>query len=301
MSEMTSKSRQLADDRVTKITCAPRPAQERPANRRIRIIRPTSIRKVIRVTAIPMTIAALGLGAYWMHRTSALETLQVIAERQYRHVMLSSGLTVQDVIVSGRRHARHAEILDALNAARGELILDVSPETARQRIEVLGWVRSATVRRQFPGTIQVNIVERRPFALWQRSGQVSLIDREGQVIGSEDLAEFSTLPVIVGKDAPQHVGALVAVLSRQPMLLAHLDAATRVSGRRWDIRLSSGLEIRLPQHGVAEAWDLLATLVTDHRLLERDVIAIDLRVKDRLAIRLGPASAATHLGEGHNT
>jgi len=74
-----------------------------------------------------------------------------------------------------------------------------------------------------------------------------------------------------------------------------------VSDRRWDIRLSNGLEIKLPEQGVAAAWDLLATLVMEHQLLERDVIAIDLRVTDRLAIRLGSASAATHRGEGQST
>ena len=52
---------------------------------------------------------------------------------------------------------------------------------------------------------------------------------------------------------------------------------------------------------VAEAWDLLAALATKHRLLERDVIAVDLRVKDRLAVRLGSASAVKRRGEGRST
>ena len=259
------------------------------------------MRKVGRIVLLPLVLAAIAFGSYWMPRSNTLEDLIANVERLSRTLMLSSGLTLDEIIVTGRRNTRHADITMALGASPGDLLFDVIPRSARERIEALGWVRSATVRRQFPDTVLVNIVERRPFALWQRDGRVSLIDREGQVISSNDLSGFGRLPVIVGEDAPQHVGALVSILARKPTLLAQLDAATRVSGRRWDIRLRSGMDIRLPQHGVADAWDLLASLIADHKLLERDVIAVDLRVKDRLAVRLGPASAATRRGEGRNT
>lgn len=301
MPEMTSTRSDMALQGAAKISCAPRLPSGRPSNRRGRGFRAPAMWKLARIVLLPLVLAAIASGSYWMLRSYTLEDLIANVERVSRNLMQSSGLTVSEIIVTGRRNTQQSDIAMALAASSGDLLFDVTPQSARERIEALGWIRSATVRRQFPDTVLVNIVERRPFALWQRDGRVTLIDREGQVISSKDLAGFGGLPVIVGEDAPQHVGALVSVLARKPTLLAKLDAATRVSGRRWDIRLRSGMDIRLPQHGVAEAWDLLASLITDHRLLERDVIAIDLRVKDRLAIRLGPASAATRRGEGRNT
>ena len=298
---MTPTQSDSAPQRAPKISCAPRLPSGRASNRRGRLFRTMSIRKVGRIVLLPLVLAAIAFGSYWMLRSNTLEDLIANVERLSRTLMLSSGLTLDKIIITGRRNTQHADITMALGASPGDPLFDVIPRPARERIEALGWVRSATVRRQFPDTVLVNIVERRPFALWQRDGRVSLIDREGQVISSNDLSGFGRLPVIVGEDAPQHVGALVSILARKPTLLAQLDAATRVSGRRWDIRLRSGMDIRLPQHGVADAWDLLASLIADHKILERDIIAIDLRVKDRLAIRLGPASAATRRGEGRNT
>ena len=67
------------------------------------------------------------------------------------------------------------------------------------------------------------------------------------------------------------------------------------------MRLRGGLTVRLPEEDLAGAWDLLAMLAADHRLLERDVIAVDLRMKDRFAVTLGPAGAVTHRGEGRST
>ena len=298
---MSSISRQSRYEQVTKISCTSRLVRPQMGNRHIRLIRSTSLRKALRISTVFLIIAALAMGIYWIHWTNKKESFLTAMGEKSRNLMLSSGLALKDVIVTGHRHSDHNEILNALDAAQGDLVFDVYPELSRQRIEDLGWIRSATVRRQLPGTILIRVVERRPFALWQRDGKVSLIDREGQVISSKVLAEFNALPVIVGEDAPQHIGALVSVLSRHPMLLAELDAATRVSGRRWDITLISGLEIKLPGQGLAEACDLLAKLVIEHQLFKRDVIAIDLRVKDRLVIRLRSGNTAAHQIEGRST
>ncbi len=50
---------------------------------------------------------------------------------------------------------------------RGDSMLGFSLEAARQRIEALSWVEHAAVERRLPGTLVVNLVERRPFAIWQ--------------------------------------------------------------------------------------------------------------------------------------
>jgi len=70
----------------------------------------------------------------------------------------------------------------ALDAARGTPILAVKPSRAKEQLESLPWVRSATIERRLPGTLFVRLVERRPLAVWQHGGTQELIDREGTVI-----------------------------------------------------------------------------------------------------------------------
>ena len=81
-------------------------------------------------------------------------------------------------------------------------MLGFSLEGARQRIATLSWVESAAVERRLPGTLVVNLVERRPFAIWQNQGKFVLIDRDGQVVANEDVAAFGDLPLVVGAGAP---------------------------------------------------------------------------------------------------
>jgi cell division protein FtsQ len=47
-------------------------------------------------------------------------------------------------------------------------LIDV--EATRQRLLKFGWVRDARVSRRFPDTLVVDIVERRPAAIWQHNG-----------------------------------------------------------------------------------------------------------------------------------
>ncbi len=64
-----------------------------------------------------------------------------------------------------------------------------------------------------------------------------------------------------------------------------MRALVRVSARRWNLQFKNGVIARLPEKNAARAMVTLDRLVQRDRLLDRDVVAIDLRFKDRLVIR----------------
>ena len=62
----------------------------------------------------------------------------------------------------------------------------------------------------------------------------------------------------------------------------------RVAERRWDLRLENGITIRLPEIGEDAAIAEVLRLDREDGLLSRDIAAVDLRLEDRLVIRLTP-------------
>ena len=201
-----------------------------------------------------------------------------------------AGFAVQDVLVEGRNRTDGEQILSVLSVARGSAILAVNPEEARQRLEALPWVRSAAVERRLPNLLYVRLVEREPLALWQMEGRLSVIDQGGTVIPSATAKRFPGLPLVVGPDAPQSAAALLAMLNSAPALKSRVTAAVRVSGRRWNLRLEGGIEVRLPEDGAERAWAQLVVLEKEQNLLSRDVIAIDLRMPGRPVVRVTPGA-----------
>ena len=153
-------------------------------------------------------------------------------------------------------------------------------------------MREATVERRFPKAIFVRLIERAPLALWQRKGEFEVVDSAGVVIDGARADGFAGLPVIVGDDAPRHAASLLAVMASEPALSTRVKAAVRVGGRRWNVRLDNGIDVQLPEEGVAAAWHRLAEFDRRHRLLARDIVAVDLRLPDRLVVRRAPAASA---------
>jgi len=206
------------------------------------------------------------------------------------------GLVVTDIQVEGRETTDVTTVMAALSAARGAPILAISPARAKEQLEALPWVRSATIERRLPGTLFVKLVERHPLALWQHDRVQQLIDRDGTVIPVDDLSRFAHLPIVVGDDAAPNAPKLIDMLASERELAARVTAAVRVGSRRWNLRIDDAIDVMLPEENAESAWNRLAELERTSLLLKRDVQTVDLRLPDRLVLRVNappaPSSAA---------
>jgi cell division protein FtsQ len=237
-----------------------------------------------------LVIAVVGVyGGIIASRTPVGQAFLAQAADGFVGLTAAVGLVVTDIEVEGRETTDGATVMSALSAARGTPILSVSPTRAKEQLEKLPWVRSATIERRLPGTLFVRLVERRPLAVWQHGGIQQLIDREGTVIPVEDLSRFAHLPTVVGDDAATNAAALIDTLASEPELAARVTAAVRVGGRRWNLRVDDVIDVFLPEESAAAAWSRLAELERANALLKRDVQTVDLRLPDRLVLRVNGA------------
>ena len=198
------------------------------------------------------------------------------------------GLVVADIKVEGRETTDRDTILAALGARPGSPILAMSPSRAKEQLETLPWVRSAVVERRLPDTLYVRLVERKPLALWQHGGKLELIDREGAVIPVNRLDRFAKLPLVVGPTAASHAAELLDMLASEPDLSSRVTAAIRVGDRRWNLRIDNAIDVLLPADAPAYAWAQLARLERSSAILKRDVQTVDVRLPDRLVVRVNP-------------
>lgn len=243
---------------------------------------PRGLRRAMAAGALLLVLA--GAGA-WLVRSGTAGIL----EQRLLNASAGLGLAVANVEVEGRQRASREVILSALEVERGMPILAFDPAEAKRRLERVPWVRSASIERRLPDTIRIRIAEREPLALWQRQGKLVLVDRDGVVVTSEQIERFGNLVVLVGSDAPKAGAALLDMLAGEADLASRVAAAVRVGGRRWNLRLDSGIDIALPEEDASSAWHRLAELERSEGILERDIQMVDLRLPDRLVVRATPA------------
>jgi cell division protein FtsQ len=153
------------------------------------------------------------------------------------------------------------------------------------------WIAEATVRKLYPDRLLIVVTEREPFALWQRGGHISVISNDGTVIAPLHDPAFASLPLIVGQGAGVRAREFLALLGRHPEILDAVSASILVAERRWNLRLKSGVDVKLPEADVEQALARLARLDHDRQLLSRDISIVDLRLSDRVTVRLSEAAA----------
>jgi cell division protein FtsQ len=235
-----------------------------------------------------IAVIAMPAGILLMRQTPGGKSVLNRASSRLLQATATLGLRVADIRVEGRATTDRETILAALDARPGAPLLGVDPVRAKQQLERLPWVRSAIIERRLPDTIDVHLVERQPMALWQHGGKLDLIDRTGAVIPVPRLDPFAKLPMVVGEDAAGYAAGLLAMLATEPDLASRVTAAIHVGGRRWNLRLDNAIDVLLPAEDAAAAWTDLARMQRNSAILQRDVRAIDMRLPDRLVVRIVP-------------
>lgn len=167
----------------------------------------------------------LGSGTWWLAQVDTLPIERVQVEGEFRYLGREDLYAVLGDLASGG-------------------FFNVNVRAVKEAAETLPWVDKASVRRQWPDTLRIDITEQQPLAYW---GQTQMVNVRGEVFEPVAMALSVSLPRFSG---PLAISRLVA--ARYQLLSAELDAAglgiaeLHLSGRRaWEVRLDNGLKLVL--------------------------------------------------------
>ena len=201
------------------------------------------------------------------------------------------GLSLDQVTISGISQIGENEVLAAagLDVKVSLAFLDVND--LRERLERVPMIKSATVRKLYPNELVITLTEREAHAIWQNNGELFVIASDGTVIGLMQDERYVDLPFVVGEGANARSKDYLALLEAAGPLKQRIRAGTLVAGRRWTLKMDNGMDVRLPESGAADALARLVKLEHEQKILEKDVLAIDLRMADRVVVRLTEEAA----------
>jgi len=195
------------------------------------------------------------------------------------------GLKLERVHIEGESPEAQAAIQRAIQLNADQPMTSIDLDAVRERVETVGWVKSARVVRLLPNTLIVHVTEFDRLAVWQSGGRNVVIDSHGQVIEGADAGRYPALPLVVGKGAEQAAAEILPLIAQRPRLQSRVEALVRVDERRWDLRLKDGSLIQLPATDQDAALIQLDALDQRERLLELGFARIDLRTPQEVAVR----------------
>ena len=242
---------------------------------------------MLRLRRFGIVLCAVGLtaaGGYYVWKNGVIEKTANWASAKTLSVTASAGFKVNDIFVTGRERIPAADLIAHLDIRQNAPIFSVDIAQAQQSLSEIPWIQSVSVTRRLPGTIYIDIKERAPAALWQYQKKLSVIDRTGRVLTSKDLQNYKDLPLVVGESAPESVAEILQYLHAEPEIAKTIESATRVGGRRWDLKLKNGLTVKLPERETEFALRKLVSQQKKHGIFEKNIATIDLRVPDQMVV-----------------
>lgn len=239
--------------------------------------------------AVSMTFAAFALAGF-----VASGRYDAFVAEQGRPLDVAArlmGFGVERVTISGISRMYEREVLAAAGIDWRTSVPFLNVGEVREKLLRVPLIAQASVRKIYPNEIAITQVEREPAALWQRNGELSVIAADGTVIDAMRDDRYASLPLVVGEDANTKLPEYLALIASAGPLAERIKAGTYVSGRRWTLKLD-GVDVRLPETDPAAALARLVRFEREAGLLEKDIIAVDLRMPDRLVVRLTEEAAA---------
>lgn len=228
------------------------------------------------VLASGLLLAVVGAGLWWVLRNPMFTIGQITVTGDTRHNSAASLRATVEPRLKGNFFT-----------------LDLG--AAQAAFERAPWVRKATVRREFPNRLSVDLQEYVPVAQWGQ-GDTHLVDAKGQVFEVSDFdSDDSDLPVLIGPDG-QAAQVLDMYRALAP-LLAPLDASIATLELQprghWHLVLASGAEIELGQGATADLTarlgqfaDTIKEVAARHQRTVDAVETADLRHPGGYALRL---------------
>ncbi|MEN3112430.1 cell division protein FtsQ/DivIB [Uliginosibacterium paludis] len=198
----------------------------------------------------------------------------------------------QVTVVSPLSHVTRAQLEYVASSALNGNFFTVDLEGGRKAFENLPWVRSATLRRVWPGEIVVQLEEHVAAAYWRSidSGDTRLVNTFGELF---DGASNGNLPVFSGPpDASAAILGQLHVLNEMFKPMDRKVVTLSLSGRQaWQVKLDNGMVVELGKdQGRAPLNERLKRFVKLwpqlSASLPRPVQVADLRYTTGFAIRM---------------
>jgi len=259
-----------------------------------RVLVNLSHKKSVRVAEVLLTMVIVGGAvAFGIARGGHMPVVNEWMTDAGDRVAHVAGFEIADADVRGHNRLRRDEILAAAGITPQTSVVLLNADAARDKLKSNPWIADAVVRKFYPNRIEIEITEREAFAIWQREGKLAIVSRDGTVL--EEVKERpEKLPLVVGLGAAKAAHDFLSVLDRFPAIKAEVYGAVYVAERRWNLRMTNGMDVRLPEQNLIVAFEALAKLSGDQKIFSRDVEMIDLRIPGQVIVRMTDAAAAAY-------
>ena len=192
---------------------------------------------------------------------------------------------IRQVQIAGDiQHADVKALQQYYNQLLGEGLFTRSMAELRAFAEQPQWIKTAQIRRRWPHTLQIDVVEHRPLALWNDG---NIITAEGQVIAPKQGQDLPLTrlrgPIDTEEAVLDQFSLMSQLLSTSSLRVAELSLEDRGA---WNIQFANGIGVKLGRDQILDRLQrFVAVYKTDLSGRIDRIISVDARYPHGVAVK----------------
>ena len=204
------------------------------------------------------------------------------------YLLSNLGFSLSEVKVKGNESIQREDIIKHIKFRNCISLFCIDLKKTKADLEELNLVKNANVTLILPSKLNIEILEEKPEFILYDGTTKFLLNYEGKKIikVKKSIKKYNNLIILEGKNVITRLDDLKFILQQSPYLSEKVTSAKLISKRRWALIISNNITIDLPEKNPAEAFKKLDFLDKKFGFLSDKLKIIDLRVKDRMIIKL---------------
>jgi cell division protein FtsQ len=197
-----------------------------------------------------------------------------------------SNQRVEHVIIEGEvNYFSEQEVLGAVDNFISESLLLVDMGEIKKALEKMPWIRTVTIRREWPDTMVLSVAEERAIARW---GEGRLLNQDGAIFSPADIVGLEHLAVLSGPEGAENKVMEQYMLFNELLYQRGLKIHELSLGERggWNLILANGVNINIGKtevmRRIKRLMDFADPLFIDQMAI---IDSIDLRYTSGIAVR----------------
>ena len=240
------------------------------------------------VYGFPLVFFAAPILIYFQDQKNR-EQLENLAFDFYRKVIERPEFMLDALSIEGASDSLNTEIREVLGLHFPVSSFDLDLADLRDRVLALPPVEMAEARVKSGGFLLIKVNEKSPALLLKKKNGFTVLSKQGEFIRSVSSREiFSDLPVITGKGAENAADQANAIFEAIYGKLDQVRGLVFVGQRRWNLIMTSGQVVMLPEKNPEQAIQKILILDKAEQILSRNIAVFDFRLPSRVTLRLPP-------------
>tara|TARA_B100001540_G_scaffold18201_1_gene15245 strand:+ start:142 stop:816 length:675 start_codon:yes stop_codon:yes gene_type:complete len=178
----------------------------------------------------------------WLVLFIFLTTFSYNLDKKEKH----SILPIKIINIEGIINSNEKELNKNLEKLKGKSLIFISRNIIKESINDLNFIKEIKVKKIYPDTIKIIVVELKPLGNFINKDSKFLILESGDLIENSSENKFDKLPIILGYGAEKKFHIFYQSLMMENFEIDIIKEFNYFKINRWDIVLKDGKIIKLP-------------------------------------------------------